>query len=111
MNRLPDSTSHNKCNCGENLSDAEIVRLAMDAADGPIFRRLWTGDASGYVSADAAELALCRRLAFFVGYDQARIERMVALSALPGDQWLHDPIYRERTVTKAIASLAASRKG
>lgn len=94
---------------GDQLSDAEIIALAMRAASGAKFARLWQGGAGDYRHADGriddsrADLALCDMLAFYTGPRPERIERLFSQSARGSRQkWRDRPDYRQRTIAKAI---------
>lgn len=89
------------------LSDAELVAKAMNAANGDKFQRLWHGDTSGYPSHSEADQALCNLLAFWTGGDPHRIERLFGQSGLVRDKWRDRPDYRERTIRKAVQDCSA----
>lgn len=84
------------------LSDKELIKKAMTAANGEKFRRLWRGDTSGYPSHSEADQALCNYLAFWTGGDQHRMERLFSQSGLTRDKWHDRADYRERTIRRAI---------
>lgn len=84
------------------LSDEALLEKARTAANGDKFRRLWSGDTSGYPSHSEADLALCSLLAFWTGGDAARIERLFSRSGLVRDKWRERPDYRRRTIRTAI---------
>src|SRR5215218_2884528 len=86
---------------GNELSDQEIIRRAAEAENGEKFRRLWTGDTSGYASASEADQALCSRLAFWTGPDADRIDSLFRKSGLYRDKWERED-YRNRTISKAL---------
>ena len=70
-----------------DLSDEEILRRAMYAANGERFASLWTGNHSGYASDSEADLALCSMLAFWTGPDEERIASLFAKSGLAREKW------------------------
>lgn len=84
-------------------SDAEILERARKAANGPKFRRLWSGKWEGdYPSQSEADLALCCMLAFWCGRDAERIEALFGQSGLARDKWTQSRDYRERTIGAAF---------
>ncbi|NUB91084.1 hypothetical protein HT576_08630 [Haloterrigena sp. SYSU A121-1] len=84
------------------LSDAELLKKAINASNADKFRALWNGDTSGYPSHSEADLALCNLLAYWTGGDQQRIERLFSKSGLVREKWQERPDYRERTIKKAV---------
>lgn len=90
-----------------DLSDLELVRRAMGAANGDKFARLWRGDTSDYPSHSEADLALCSLLAFWTGGDEDRIEALFGRSGLVREKWWERPDYRERTIRRAVESCTA----
>lgn len=90
------------------LSDAEIINIAMAAADGRKFAKLWGGDASDYPKPDgspdysSADLALCSILAFYTGPDRARLASLFAQSALYRPKWDRAD-YQQWTCDQALA--------
>jgi primase-polymerase (primpol)-like protein len=88
------------------LDDIELIRRATRAKNGAKFRALWKGDTSGYRSASEADLALCSLLAFWVGPDFARIERLFRRSGLFRDKWQRAD-YCQRTIQAAVAGRSA----
>ena len=107
-----ETTTAHKEAAHVDLTDAELLELAMQAKDGAKFRALWHGDISGYASHSEADLALCRLLAFWCGNDPARIERLFSQSALgQREKWRTRPDYRERTIQTALQSLHETHKG
>jgi putative DNA primase/helicase len=88
------------------LTDDEILRRAMGAANGGKFARLWTGDRSGYASDSEADLALCSMLAFWTGPDEERISSLVAKSGLAREKWNRED-YRRRTIVRALEGMTS----
>jgi putative DNA primase/helicase len=86
-----------------NLSDGELVQRALSAQNGATFAALWNGDRSGYASDSEADLALCRLLAFWTGYDAARMDRMFRASGLMREKWERED-YRQRTLSTVLAT-------
>lgn len=82
-------------------SDQEIIERATRANDGGKFKRLWEGDTSDYKSPSEADIALCCKLAFWVGRDQSMIDGLFRQSALMRAKWERED-YRNKTITRAI---------
>jgi hypothetical protein len=83
--------------------DQELLHRAMEAANGPLFTALWRGERGPYPSDSEGDLALCSLLAFWLGSDAERIERVVSES--PRGQrgkWAGRSDYRCSTVAKAL---------
>jgi putative DNA primase/helicase len=88
-----------------DLSDAEIVETATDAANGEKFSRLWNGDTSGYASHSEADLALCNLLAFYTGGDRTQIDRLFRDSGLYREKWDEQrgsETYGDLTISEAL---------
>lgn len=71
----------------DNVSDAELVALAMRAGNGEKFAGLWAGSTAGYPSRSEAVLALVSCIAFWAGPDETRIDRLFRQSGLMHDKW------------------------
>jgi putative DNA primase/helicase len=85
-----------------NLADDDILRMAMNARNGPAFAALFAGDISAYGDNDSdADLALCSKLAFWFGGDGPSVERVFRRSGLYREKWERAD-YRERTIAKAL---------
>jgi putative DNA primase/helicase len=85
-----------------NRSDAEIIRLLLDSRSGDRFRRLWSGDTSDYAGDDSrADFALCGILAWQVGPEPERIDRLFRCSGLMRAKW-DRPDYRDRTIAGVL---------
>jgi len=107
-----ETTTTLKAIASVDLSDAELLKRAMDAKDGSKFRALWNGDTTGYPSQSEADLALCRLLAFWTGGDPDRIEHLFSLSALgQRRKWRTRPDYRRETIETALQSLRETYTG
>jgi hypothetical protein len=83
------------------LSDQEILMKAVCAENGEKFRRLWTGDTSGYASKSEADQALCSLLAFWTGPEARRIDGLFRQSGLYREKWERAD-YREKTIERAL---------
>lgn len=70
-----------------DLSDRELIDKAAAASNGDLFRKLWSGDISGYPSHSEADQALCNILAFWTGCNEARIDTLFRQSGLMRDKW------------------------
>lgn len=81
--------------------DHELIERAMQAKDGAKFRQLWNGNIVNYDSHSEADLALCGLLAFWVGPDPSRIDRLFRQSGLMRDKWERED-YREKTISQAL---------
>lgn len=77
---LPQSAS-------ADLTDMQLLDKAAAAANGDLFRRLWSGDATGYASQSEADQALCNILAFWTGRDAGRIDKLFRKSGLMREKW------------------------
>jgi hypothetical protein len=83
-----------------DVADDEIICKASAAKNGGRFRRLWDGY-HDFPSASEADLALCRRLAFWCGPYPERIDALFRQSGLFRSKWNRQD-YRERTIRKAL---------
>ena len=91
-----------------HVSDSEILRRAHQARNGQKFRRLWNGDTSGTQGDhSAADIALCRLLAFWCGPCRDLIDHLFRKSRLYRPKW--DQVhfsdgrsYGQATIDKAI---------
>ena len=75
-------------------SDAEVLALALAAANGAKFQALWSGQLAAYrdphtgqVDQSRADFALCRHLAYWTTGDAAQIDRLFRQSALYREKW------------------------
>jgi len=84
-----------------DVSDEELLELALRARNASDFRALWEGRwDSRFASHSEADLALCGHLAFWTGGDSGRIDRLFCSSGLYRDKW-ERPDYREKTIAVA----------
>lgn len=89
-----------------DLSDRELIDKAAAASNGDLFRKLWSGDISGYPSHSEADQALCNILAFWTGCNEGRIDTLFRQSGLMRDKWNRKQsgtTYGAITIRKAIA--------
>jgi putative DNA primase/helicase len=85
------------------LGEKTLLEKIAKAANGEKFSRLWAGDMSDHRGDhSAADLSLCRILAFWIGPDVARIEKLFRASGLYRSKWDRAD-YRDRTIKLAIS--------
>jgi hypothetical protein len=86
------------------IEDQEVVDLCLTAKNKAKFARLYRdGNLNDYGDDwSRADMALVQMLAFWVGDDSERIDRIFRSSRLYRDKWDRDD-YRNRTIDKAIA--------
>lgn len=83
------------------LTDEEIIAKASAAKNFDRFRRLFSGDWTGYSSQSEADAALVSLIVFYT-QDADQIERIFARSGLMRDKWSRED-YRERTISYALS--------
>lgn len=83
----PEAAQRSPQSGSPNLSDMELIDKAAAASNGELFRRLMSGDITGYASHSEADLALCNILAFFARGDTEQIDRIFRTSGLMRDKW------------------------
>ena len=86
---------------GSFLSDDSVIEIASTAINGDKFRKLWSGDTTGYISHSEAEMALCSILAFYCGGDTEQMDRLIRCSGMYREKWERKD-YREDTLRKAV---------
>lgn len=94
-----------------DISDQQLIAMAMHAKNGAKFRALWNGDTSAYRTTNShgrvnegrneADLALCSILAFWTQRDRDRIDALFRQSGLYRPKWDRED-YRTWTLDKAI---------
>ncbi len=99
-----------------HLNDDEVLSRAFQARNGLKFARLWRGDTTEYASPSEADMALCHLLAFWVGRDPARIDRLFRQSGLMRPKWdvrhfADGQTYGAVTIDKALKGLHTSYQG
>lgn len=72
---------------GSLLSDEQVLKKAMAAANGQKFTALWNGELLNYRSHSEADAALCGMLAFWCGRDSEQIDRLFRRSGLMREKW------------------------
>lgn len=93
------------------IDDAEVIRRATtNGRNGDKIERLWRGDSSDYDGDKSeADSALAWHLAFWVGRDQARIERMMRQSGRVRPKWHDRPNYLSETIRKVCEKIPQTR--
>jgi putative DNA primase/helicase len=93
---------------GLQPEDEEVIKRALAAKNGAKFcrlwegdRRLWEGDDRVYPSQSEADCALYVMLAFYVGNEPERIDRLFRWSGLYRKKW-ERPDYRASTIRRAL---------
>ncbi|MCL2696422.1 MAG: DNA primase, partial [Clostridiales bacterium] len=92
---------------GRPLADDELLDLAKSSKDGAAFTSLWDGVWAGnYPSQSEADFALCRKLAFWSGRNEAQVDRLFRQSGLFREKWdrkhnADGSTYGETTVSRA----------
>jgi putative DNA primase/helicase len=111
MNSRPETST------SLSLSDANLIKMAMEAKNGGKFRLVWEGDwkGAGYSSPSEADLALCVLLAFWTGRNAARIDTLFRQSGLMREKWdeRHSGdgrTYGQKTIEKAIQGTTETYK-
>lgn len=69
------------------LSDDRIIEIAMNAANGNKFAKLWNGDITGYPSNSEADSSLCSMLAFYCNGNKEQMDRLFRQSGLYRPKW------------------------
>jgi len=88
-----------------SLSDELILQKASENdVSGDTFRKLYSGDFSGYPSQSEGELRLCTILAFWSNRDYTTIDRLFRSSGAYREKWERED-YRIRTISIACDSL------
>jgi putative DNA primase/helicase len=91
-----------------DASDEELLNRARSASNGGEFSALYDRGEDVHGDDSANDMALMNHLAFWVGRDFDRIERMFSASALgQREKWQKRGDYRERTINKAIADCSS----
>jgi primase-polymerase (primpol)-like protein len=93
-----------------DLDDRELLERAFAARNGAKVQALWRGDTSSYGGDhSAADLALCSALAFWVGDDHDRLDRLFRGSLLMREKWNSprgESTYGRQTIALALAGRA-----
>lgn len=91
-----------------NMSDYELIEKIRNSQHGRDFMRLYNGDMSDYGNDhSAADMALCKILAFWTGCDAERMDRIFRQSALIRGKWERrwgESTYGRKTIESAIAT-------
>ncbi len=100
-----------------NLSDQELLEIAFRSKNGARIRRLYEGTyngqdvtarSDGSLDQSAADMALVGHLAFWLGGDADRIDRVFRQSALYRKKWdesRSNTTYGQRTIQKALSGM------
>lgn len=87
-----------------NLDDVAVLESARnDPRNGATFTRLWAGDSSGYTSQSEADLALVNELAYWIGPDAERIDRLFRRSGLMRPKWERSD-YSAKTIQRVLST-------
>ncbi len=93
------------------MADAELWEVMFRSASGAKIRALYDGDVSGHNNdASAADLALCRYLAFYTRKHPEQMDRMFRQTGLMRKKWDRDD-YRDGTIQRAIDSTDGEYNG
>ncbi len=89
-----------------NLDENEIIQKAMNAKNGSLFSKLYSGSWKGiYGSQSEADMAFCNMLAFWCGRDYTMMDRIFRKSGMYRDKWDEKRgqwTYGEKTLNEAI---------
>lgn len=97
-----------KKSAGTKLSDEELLDKASSTGDGDSFSALLRGEwQDNFPSQSEADMALCRKLAFWSGKDREQMDRIFRSSGLYRPKWdekhhADGATYGEETLSKAI---------
>jgi primase-polymerase (primpol)-like protein len=89
------------------IGDEDVLKLASESPhNGEKFRRLWSGDTSGYAvdgndGESEAECALAEIIFYYGGPDRDRADRLFRRSGLYREKWERTD-YRKRTFDRAL---------
>ncbi len=90
------------------MSDYELIEKIRNSQHGNEFMRLYNGDMTAYGNDhSAADMALCKILAFWTQCDPERMDRIFRQSALIRDKWERrwgDSTYGKNTIERAIST-------
>lgn len=106
---LPPPSSTRSGTRHADLSDDALLERAYASANGNAIRRLMAGDAGDDHS--RADQALCNHLAFWLGRDAGRMDRVFRTSGLMRPKWDErrgETTYGAMTVARAIADTPAA---
>jgi len=91
-----------------NMSERDVINLAMQSKNGDAFKHLWEGKWEGFYSSQSdADLALCNHLAFWTQCNDTQMDSLFRQSGLMRDKWdrrQSGTTYGAITVSKAIAT-------
>ena len=105
----PVSPLGDKLGTGSNLSDTEVVRMAIQSKGGTAFSSLYSGNMSAYDNDhSAADIAFCSSLAFWCNGDREQMDRIFRSSGLMRDKWdsqRGSSTYGQMTIDRAVATM------
>jgi P4 family phage/plasmid primase-like protien len=108
LNRFKGKTNNHTTNRSDADKppddDQKIIRRLCNEKGGK-GKALWAGSVGGYPSQSEADAALCCKLAWLVGPDPDRIDRLFRQSGLMRDKWEQREDYRTRTIKSALAKV------
>lgn len=89
-----------------SLSDYELIEKIRNSQQGNDFMKLYNGDMSAYSNDhSAADMGMCKILAFWTGCDTAQMDRIFRSSALMRPKWERrwgDGTYGSHTIEEAV---------
>ena len=90
------------------LNDYEVIEKIRNSQQGGDFMSLYNGDMSAYSNDhSAADMALCKILAFWTGCNREQMDRIFRSSALMREKWNRrwgDGTYGSHTIDAAVAN-------
>lgn len=93
-----------------DMDTQSIIQKACNSRDGGKFRRLLSGDISGYNSQSEADMSFCNMLAFWCGGDIEKMDSIYRSSGLMREKWdrkQSGSTYGKLTMEKAVKSCQA----
>lgn len=91
---------------GHSLSDYDLIERIRNSQQGDDFMRLYNGNMEAYNNDhSAADMAMCKILAFWTGCDAVQMDRIFRSSALMRDKWERKwgaGTYGSHTIEEAI---------
>ncbi len=108
--RKPRAKKKKSANKSVELTDEELLEKAKSSDDGEAFVALFEGNwQENYQSQSEADMAFCRKLAFWSGKNKEQMERIFRSSGLYRKKWdekhhADGSTYGEETLNKAIES-------
>ncbi len=106
----PKKRSRRNATTTVSITDDELLKLSKASKDGDAFDKLYCGDwQEKYKSQSEADFALCCKLAFWSGRNEAQIDRLFRKSGLYREKWdashsADGSTYGAQTVRNACAN-------